>query len=151
MSSDLARPRDQRITLLYVQDPIKVNSHPVKFGGRKHSGNVTSTCLITLIWVNSSRFTCLLNLVAIGLSIVTLIPHKKLNSPPRSVILGDFQNQEYRFTIPKFLTRLAANEEKEGDEEHRQLQNVMRLTVGDLLVPISKSSDFISGIFTNCI
>ena len=89
--------------------------------------------------------------MAIGLSIVTLIPQKKLNSSPRSVILGDFQNQEYRFTIPKFLTRLAENQEKEGDEEHRQLQNVMRLTVGDLLVPISKSSDFISGIFTNCI
>ena len=89
--------------------------------------------------------------ISILISIVTLIPQKKLNSPPRFVILEDFQNQEYRFTIPKFLIRLAENQEKEGDEEHRQLQNVMRLTVGDLLVPISKSSDFISGIFTNCI
>ena len=89
--------------------------------------------------------------ISILISIVTLIPQKKLNSPPRFVILEDFQNQEYRFTIPKFLIRLAENQEKEGDEEHRQLENVMHLTVGDLPVRISKSSDFISGIFTNCI
>ena len=31
---------------------------------------------------------------------------KKANSPPRYAILKDFQNQENRFTIPKFKTRL---------------------------------------------
>ena len=72
--------------------------------------------------------------ISILISILTLIPQKKLNSPPRSVILEDFQNQEYRFTIPKFLIRLAENQGKEGDEEHRQLENVMHLTVGDLPV-----------------
>ena len=71
---------------------------------------------------------------SVVISIVTLIPMKKLNSLPRSAILRDFQNQEYRFTIPKFLTRLAEKQEKEGEKEYKQLQNVMPLTVEDLPV-----------------
>ena len=74
------------------------------------------------------------------ISIVTLIPMKKLNSPPRSAILRDFQNQEYRFTIPKFLTRLAKKQEKEGEKEYKQLQNVMPLTVEDL--PVANGCGF---------
>ena len=46
------------------------------------------------------------------------------NSPSRPAILGDFQNQEYRFTIPKSLTWLAEKQEK---EEYRQLQSAIRL------------------------
>ena len=41
-----------------------------------------------------------------------------LDSPTRYVILRDFQNQEYRFTIPKSWTRLAEKRE----DEHKQLQ-----------------------------
>ena len=56
--------------------------YPVKFGGHRRSGSgdimllfatwswrydVTSTCLINLIWVKSRRCTCLPNLVIIGL------------------------------------------------------------------------------------
>ena len=67
--------------------------------------NVNNTCPISLIRVNSSRCTCLLNLVRIGLtemeiSILVLgltwIPRKKPNIPPWSTILGDLQNQEYQ-------------------------------------------------------
>ena len=83
---------------------------------------VSSTCLISLIWVNSPRcqLTCLPNLVVIALmgmeisvliSVLTLIPC--------------FQNQKYRFTIPKSRTRLA---EKREEEEHRQLYSVLRFT-----------------------
>ena len=53
---------------------------------------------------------------------------KKLNSPPRSDILRDFQNLEYRFIIPKSLAWLAENREEEGEEEHRQLKSVISFT-----------------------
>ena len=39
---------------------------------------------------------------------------KKLNSPPRSALLRDFQNQEWRITIPKSRIRLG---EKQEDEQ----------------------------------
>ena len=35
--------------------------------------------------------------ILILISVFTRIPQKKLNSPPRSAILRDFQNQNYRF------------------------------------------------------
>ena len=35
--------------------------------------------------------------ILILISVLTRIPQKKLNSPPRSAILRDFQNQDYRF------------------------------------------------------
>ena len=78
---------------------------------------VISTCMISLIWVNSCRYTCLPNLMDIGLmemeiSILTWIPRKKLNSPSRSAILSDFRSLEYRFTIPK--PRKSIDEERKG-------------------------------------
>lgn len=36
---DLARRHDQRFILLHWQEPIKVNYHPVKFSGHRHSGS----------------------------------------------------------------------------------------------------------------
>ena len=62
--------------------------------------------------------------IPILMSILPLIPSKNLNSLRRCAILTCFQNQEYRFTIPKFLTRLVEKRE----EEHRQLQSVMHFT-----------------------
>ena len=47
---------------------------------------------------------------------------KKLNLPLRSAILIDFQNQGYRFTVPK--PQRSGEEKKEGGE--RQLQSVIR-------------------------
>ena len=47
-----------------------------------------------------------------------------LNSPPRSAILPGFENQEYRFTISKSRIRLV--EKQEEEEEHTQLQSVLR-------------------------
>ena len=41
---------------------------------------------------------------------------EKQNSPPRSAILRNFQNQEYQFTIPKSQKRLA--EKSAVGEEH---------------------------------
>ena len=52
---------------------------------------------------------------------------QNLTSPPRSAILRNWQNQEYRFTIPKPRTWLAEKREEE-EEESRQLQSVMRIT-----------------------
>ena len=63
--------------------------------------------------------------ISILISILTWISWKNLNSPPQSAILRDIQNQEYRFKIPKSRIRLA---EKQQEEEHRQLQSVMRDT-----------------------
>ena len=64
-----------------------------------------------LKWVNFPRCTRLPDLVVLGqsyisreiilASILTCIYRKKLNSLPWSAVLRDFQNQEYRFTIPK--------------------------------------------------
>ena len=55
------------------------------------------------------------------------MPWKKLNSPPRTTILRNFKNQEYRFIIPKSRIRLAEKREEEEDE-HRQLRSVLRFT-----------------------
>ena len=77
-----------------------------KFGGHKHQSLIEME-------------------ISILISILTWAPWKKLNSPPRSAILGDFQNQDYRFTIPKSRIRLAEKREEE-EEEHRQQQSVMR-------------------------
>ena len=66
---------------LYRQEPIKVSYHPTEFGVHMHSesgdmflvcqvyrrDDVTSTCMISLIWVNPSIYTYLLNLVVKGL------------------------------------------------------------------------------------
>ena len=60
-----------------------------------------------------------------------MITAKKLNSSPRSAILGDFQNQEYRFTIPKSRTRLAKKRGKR-EEDQRQLESVMRFRQSQL-------------------
>ena len=49
---------------------------------------------------------------------------RKSYSPPRSARLRDFQNQEYRFSIPKSKRRRQKNQE----EEHSQSQSVMRFT-----------------------
>ena len=49
---------------------------------------------------------------------ISILTWKKLNSPPRSAILRDFQNQEYRLIIPKSLTRVA--EKLEEKEEEKQ-------------------------------
>lgn len=66
--------------------------------------------LISFIWVNSFRCTCLQHLVVIGhlemeLSILVLIhiwiPQKKLYSPPGSTMLKHFQNYECQFPILK--------------------------------------------------
>ena len=43
--------------------------------------------------------------IPILISVLTRIPQKKLNSPPRSAILRDFLNQENRFTIPDTADR----------------------------------------------
>ena len=45
----------------------------------------------------------------------------------RTAILRDFQNQEYRFPIPKSLIRQTEKQEKE-DKEHWQLQSFSRFT-----------------------
>ena len=137
---------------LYGQEVIKISYHPAKFGGHRHSGSgdamclvcqvifmydVTSTCLIILIWVKSCRCIWLPNLVIIGLieieksiliPILTWIRWKKLNSPSRSAILRYFEKQEYQFTIPKSQTGLAEKREEVEEKEYRQLQSVMRLT-----------------------
>ena len=47
---------------------------------------------------------------------------EEAESPPRSARWSDFQNQEYRFTIPKSPTRLARKQRQQEDEKHRQLQ-----------------------------
>ena len=62
--------------------------------------------------------------ISIKISVLTQIPRKKLNSPPRSTILKYFQNQEYHFSIPIFRTQLAEKQEEE-EEEHKELQNVL--------------------------
>ena len=72
-----------------------------------------------VIWVNFSRCTCLPNLVVIGLmemeiSVLTWIPRNKLNSPPRSFILRDFQNKQYWFSIPNSRTRLVGKQHQLG-------------------------------------
>ena len=94
-------------------------------------GDITSTCLINLTWVNSSRCRCLPNLVVIGLMemeikilslILTWISHKKLNSQLWSTKLRNFQNQIYWFTIPVFQIHLA---EKQEQKESRHLQSIM--------------------------
>ena len=41
-------------------------------------------------------------------------------------LLGDFQNQEYRFTILKL--QVTEKLEEEVEEDHKQLQSVMRFT-----------------------
>ena len=38
--------------------------------------------------------------ISILIPILTWIPQKKLNSPPQTITLRDFQNQEYHFTSP---------------------------------------------------
>ena len=53
---------------------------------------------------------------------------KKLKSPPQSSILRNVQNQKYRFKIPKSRTRLAEKRKEGKEEEHKQLQSVMRFT-----------------------
>ena len=54
---------------------------------------------------------------------------KKLNSPPRSVMLIDFQNHEYRFTIRKTCTRLVERQQQQQQQQQqRQLQSVIRFT-----------------------
>ena len=50
---------------------------------------------------------------------------KKLNSPPLSAILRDFQNQEYQFPILKPRIWMA---EKQIEEKHMQLKSAMRFT-----------------------
>ena len=80
--------------------------------------DVTRICRNKFIWVNSSKYTCLPNLEAVGfmeikisilISIFTWMHRKKLNSLPRSTIVRDIQNQEYRFTISKFQAQFAEN------------------------------------------
>ena len=80
-SRDIIIPRDQIVMWLYRQEPIKVSCHPAKFGSHRHlvveicfyfvtwswCNDVTSTCLISLIWVKSCKCTCLPNLLIIDL------------------------------------------------------------------------------------
>ena len=63
--------------------------------------------------------------ISIAISILTWIPWENLKSTPRSVILRDFQNQEYRFTILKSRQLQAEKKEKGDEEEHRQSQSVV--------------------------
>ena len=42
---------------------------------------------------------------------------EKQNSPPRSAILRNFQNQEYQFTIPKSQKRLAEKSAVGAEEQ----------------------------------
>ena len=82
--------------------------------------DVTSTCLICLIWF--LLMDLLLEFDGHWFSgngdtnSYINFYMKKLNSPPRSAILRDFQNLEYWFAIPKPRTRLA--EKREGNEEY---------------------------------
>ena len=87
--------------------------------------DVISTCLISLIWVKSSRCTCLPNLAAIGLmdmdisilmSILEWLPRKKLNSLLWSTVLRDIKKQEYRFGIQRHRKRLAEKRDEEWEE-----------------------------------
>ena len=57
--------------------------------------------------------------------VISRIPWKKLNSLPRTVILREFQNQEYRFTIPKSRTKLAekATTKRRTQAIPKRLQN----------------------------
>ena len=50
LSRDLARPRSQRVMLIYRQEPIKVSYHPAKFGGHRHfgSGDMFLVCHVIL-------------------------------------------------------------------------------------------------------
>ena len=117
--------------LLYGQEPVKASYHPVKFGHHNHFGSgdmfsvchnviltcgVTSTCLVSLIWVNYSRCTLWRNLMVIGSMemeiILTRIQWKKLNYSPQTNIIRDLQNQEYRFTIPKSRIWLVKKQEE---------------------------------------
>ena len=61
--------------------------------------------------------------ISILTSVLTLLPQKKLTPLPRSAMMKDVQNQEYQFKIPKSGTWA---EKREEEEEHRQLQSVMR-------------------------
>ena len=54
-----------------------------------------------------------------------------------TAILIDFQNHEYRFTVPKSRTRLAEKPAEEVEQEHRQLQRVIRFTQTQQARPIS--------------
>ena len=86
MSSGLTRSRDHGVIRLYGQEPIKVSYHPARFRDHRHSGSgdmflvfhvilieeLTSTCLISLIWVSSSRCTCLPNLMVICLMVMKI-------------------------------------------------------------------------------
>ena len=51
--------------------------------------------------------------ISILISILTGRTQKKLNSLAQSIILGNFQNQEHQFTIPKSRKRLTENQEEE--------------------------------------
>ena len=50
---------------------------------------------------------------------------EKLNSPPRSAILRNVQNQEYQFTIPKSQKRLA---EKSAVGEEQAIESALSFT-----------------------
>ena len=145
LSHDPARPLDQRMISQdhVIKEPYDfmgrepLGYHPVRSVGHSHSDDrnilfivcyvscchsITSTCLINSIWVNSSKCTCLPNLVVIGLmemeisiliSILIWITREKLKLPSPSTIFRNFQNQEYQFTIPNSQIRLSVKEEVE--------------------------------------
>ena len=54
--------------------------------------------------------------IPILISDLTRIPRKKRNSLPRSTILRDFQNQEYRFTIPKYWARPVEKQQQQQQQ-----------------------------------
>lgn len=90
---------------LVAKDTLVVEIYFFKFLTWSWWDDVNSTCLINLIWVNSSRCTSLPYLLLLGLMktkipILMWIPMKRLNLTHRSAILRDFSNQGYRFTSP---------------------------------------------------
>ena len=125
----------------YRQQPNKVSYHSAKSGGHSHSRSslveiATWQCFlfVTWLWRDDVTSTCLICLIWFLLMdlLVEFDGHwfsgngdtnsyinfytKTLNWPPRSAIRRDFQNLEYWFAIPKPRTRLA--EKREGNEEY---------------------------------
>ena len=95
---------------------------------------------LVLLELTPQGYTYLGNLVVIGvtemdISILISILTWVLNSPLSSAILRDFRDQKYRFTVPKIRTWLLERQE----EEHRQLQSVMRFSQMQKLYTIIKT------------
>ena len=79
--------------------------------------------VLWLVSFDSSKCTCLSNLISILILILAWLPRKNLSSLPRPSILRDLQNQEYRLQF-----RCPGHGWQKNKSKQRQLQNLMRFT-----------------------